>query len=127
LEDRYSEYCIKCNKVYNDVGKEWCEPCQKNNLRKNFTNCTSRNEKIDNFIQEKQLGNNDPSNILFEWILYDQFFDIEKVNKNESSTIYSAKWKNGPLYYHTRSSPNKIVALKYLRNKQNIDEFLNEV
>ncbi|PKK77471.1 hypothetical protein RhiirC2_844286, partial [Rhizophagus irregularis] len=92
-------------------------------------NWTSGNEKIDNFIQERQLGNNS-SDIIFEWIAYDQFFDINKVNKNDFSTTYSAKWKNGPLYYldqkYVRFSSNKVIALKFLHNLKDIDEFLNE-
>ncbi|CAB5388538.1 unnamed protein product [Rhizophagus irregularis] len=130
LENEYGKYCIKCNKVYTDVGKEWCKQCQINYLRNNFSNWTSGNEKIDNFIQERQLGNNS-SDIIFEWIAYDQFFDINKVNKNDFSTTYSAKWKNGPLYYldqkYVRFSSNKVIALKFLHNLKDIDEFLNEV
>src|SRR3954453_12411667 len=58
---------------------EWCKPCQINNLKGNFTNWTSGNEKIDDFIQEMQLKIDHPYNIIFEWIPYNQFSDIEEI------------------------------------------------
>jgi hypothetical protein len=99
-------------------------------LKKTFINWTSGNETIDNFIQEKQSEN--PSDIIFEWIPYNQFFNINKVNKYDFSTIYSAKWKNGPLYWDKNNRKYKRhqdidVILKYLHNLQNTDELLNEV
>src|SRR5205809_222813 len=45
--------CKKCGKEYGAWW--WCKPCQIDNLKGNFTNWTSGNEKIDNFIQEMQL------------------------------------------------------------------------
>ena len=70
---------------------------------------------------------------MFEWISYDQFYDIEEIGKGGFSTVYSAKWKDGPLEYnrdngvYARNS-NYEVALKCLHNSQNItNEFLNEV
>ncbi|CAB4441589.1 unnamed protein product [Rhizophagus irregularis] len=96
---------------------------------KNFINWTSGNEIIDNFIQEKQSEINNPSDTIFEWILYNQFFNINKVNnKDDFSTIYSAKWKNGPLHWDENCRKYKRhqdinVILKCL---QNTDELLNE-
>jgi hypothetical protein len=102
-----------------------------NYLKKNFTNWTSKNEQIDRLIQEKQLSINDYKDTIFEWIPYYQISDIEKL----SNTIYSAKWKDGPLLYdyyyknkYIRNLANKAIILKYLVNLQNItNEFLNEV
>jgi hypothetical protein len=111
---------------------KWCKTCQINYLRKNFTNWTSKNEKIDNFIRKRQLKISVPSNIVFEWISYDQFSNIEEVEEDEFPTVYSAKWKNGPLYWNKYRKKylrllNSKVFLKYLYNLQDIDEFLNEV
>jgi hypothetical protein len=99
----------------------------------NLINLTSENEKIDNFIQEMQLTIDDYKNIVFEWIPYNQFVVIKEISKNSFITIYSAIWKDGPLYYnydkeeYTRDS-DKLVALKCLQNSQNTIEFLiNEV
>jgi hypothetical protein len=91
-----------------------------NILKNNFTNWTSGNEKIDNFIQEMQLKIDDYNDIVFEWIPYNQFNEIKEIGKNDHITIYSAIWKNGLLY--------KEVALKYLHNLQNsVESLINEV
>jgi hypothetical protein len=75
----------------------------------------------------------DYNDIVFEWIPYNQFNEIKEIGKSNSLTIYSAIWKDGPLYYdfdkkeYTRDS-YKEVTLKCLQNLQNIIEFLtNEV
>ena len=69
--------------------------------------------------------------IVFEWIPYNQFSNIKKIGKGGFSTVFSAMWKDGPLYYnkkeYTRDS-HKAVALKQLHNSQNIsNKFLSEV
>ena len=126
------DYCIKCNREYAGIYDKWCKPCQINYLKGNFTNWTSENEKIDNFIQEKQLNISNSWDLVFEWISYSQFFDIKEVDKDNFSTVYSAKWKDGPLHWdgndikYTRRQYEEIT-LKCLHNLQNIDEFLNEV
>ncbi|RGB38625.1 hypothetical protein C1646_755513 [Rhizophagus diaphanus] len=56
----------------------YCEGCGENG-----------NEKIDYFIQEIQLEVNHSYDIIFEWISYDQFSDIKKID----NTIYFALWK----------------------------------
>ncbi|RIA94418.1 kinase-like domain-containing protein [Glomus cerebriforme] len=132
LHNEYFEtYCVKCYKIYTMVSSKWCKPCQINNLKENFINWTSGNEKIDNFIHEMQLKINNYDDIVIEWILFDQFNDIKEVGEGGFSTVYSAIWKDGPLYYNKfewNRDSNKTVALKYLQNSQDItNEFLNEV
>jgi hypothetical protein len=68
---------------------------------------------------------------LFEWIPYNQLNEIEETGKNESITVYSAIWKDGPLYYNydhknfiRDSLINKKVALKSLHDSQNTIEFV---
>jgi serine/threonine protein kinase len=93
-------------------------------------NWTSGNEKIDDFIKEKQL---EISSTLFEWIPYHQFEKIKEIGKGGFATVYLAIWKNGPLHCNYlndeyKRDPNKEVALKSLDNSQNsIDKLLNEV
>jgi hypothetical protein len=89
---------------------------------------------IDNFIQEMQLKINSQTDIVVEWIPYDQLNDIKVKIKIDSSTVYSAIWMDGPLSYdgnkikYTRSQQNEKVSLKCLHNSQIIsNEFLNEV
>jgi hypothetical protein len=94
----------------------------------------SGNEIIDNFIQEKQLKINGYNDIVFEWIPYNQFNEIKEIEKNNHIAIYSAIWKNGPLYKKDNQSENymrdtnKKVALKFLQNSQNsVESLINEV
>uniref|UniRef100_U9UAU4 Protein kinase domain-containing protein n=1 Tax=Rhizophagus irregularis (strain DAOM 181602 / DAOM 197198 / MUCL 43194) TaxID=747089 RepID=U9UAU4_RHIID len=104
----------------------------------NFTNWKSGNEKIDDYIQKRRLeikGNND---VVFEWIPYNQFDQIKEEGKSDFMTVYSAIWRDGPLFYklfdddvvvinYTRDS-NKEVALKFLHNSLNSIEYvINEV
>jgi hypothetical protein len=127
------KYCKNCGEKYtNNMYGKWCEPCLISYLKNNFTNWTSGNEKIDDFIQKMQ---GTQVNIICEWIPYNQFIDIKIMGKDNVNTItiYSAIWKNGPLVYngvefiYKRNNYEKIV-LKYLNNSQNrIDKFLNEV
>ena len=96
----------------------------------NQVNWMSGNEKIDEFIQERQLKINDYDDIVFEWIPYNQFNEIQETDKNGFITVYSI-WKDGPLYYqfndYTRNL-DKEVALKFLHNSQNqIDFVINQV
>jgi hypothetical protein len=106
-------------------------------VQKDFTslmNFISGNEIIDDLIQE-MLSNNK----LFGWIPYNQFNEINETGKNNSITMHSAIWEDGPLYYddyyyddnyfdeYERDS-NKEVALKCFQNSQNTIEILtNEV
>ncbi|CAB5385228.1 unnamed protein product [Rhizophagus irregularis] len=89
---------------------------------------TSENEKIDDFIQKMQLETNN-LDIVFEWIPYSQFNEINETGKNGLMTVYSAIWKNGPLYYqHGRYKRDLEVILKYLHNSQNpVESIINEV
>ncbi|GBB85485.1 hypothetical protein RclHR1_00120039 [Rhizophagus clarus] len=125
-----NEYCEKCNKECKDIFYKWCEPCQKNYLKKNFINWTSGNIEIDNLIQEMQSKINNSQNIIFEWIPYNQFSNIREVGKGGFATIYSAIWKDGPLTYNGYEyiRDKKKIALKQLDDSQNISiKFLNEV
>src|ERR1044072_7626195 len=96
LQSKRENYCGKCYKKYTNTDYKWCEPCY---LKSNFTNWTSGNEKVDDFIQKKQLEINHYSDAVFEWIPYNQFKVIKEISKNTFATIYSALWKDGPLFY----------------------------
>src|SRR4051812_18637242 len=126
-------FCSKCGDQYTNISQHWCKTCQIDNLKGNFTNWTSGNEKIDELIQEMQLKIERSWNIVFEWIPYNQFSDIKEIGRGDFATVYSAIWKDGQLIYdkdnekYTRKS-NQKVALKCLHYSQNIiNEFLNEV
>ncbi|EXX70347.1 Ypk2p [Rhizophagus irregularis DAOM 197198w] len=127
-----AEYCKKCGEKYMEALHSWYNPCKIDHL-KSLTSWTSRNETIDDIIKKAQL-NNSYFNNTFEWISYDQFNDIKEIGKGGFATVYSAIWKDGPLYYNNnekkwirKSGANKKVALKCLHNSQNItNELLHE-
>ena len=80
-----------------------------------------------------QLQINSKKDIIFEWIPYNQLDNIEEINKGDFATVYSAIWKDGPLYYNGNGieysrKPDKKVSLKCLHNSQRISsECLNKV
>ena len=90
----------------------------------NFTNWTSGNEKIDNFIQKKQLNINYGDNSLFEWIPYNQFNNIKKIGE---SKLTAAIWMDGPSYYNQRLLSRKVALMCLDKSQDAIDEFLDEV
>ena len=111
-----------------------CKPCQISNLKENFINWTSGNEKVDNFIQKFQLKINDYKDIIIEWIPYDQIDNIKEISKNGIITICTAIWKSSPLNYDINKkiykrdfiNQNKKVTL-ICYNTQDITESLSEV
>ena len=99
---------------------------------------SSGGKKVDDLIQEMQLKIKNMEDIIFEWIPYNQFNNIEEISKGDFATVYSATWKDGPLLYNIYNysyqymkyirKPDKKVTLKCLHNSQNItNDFLNEV
>ena len=127
------EYCTKCDQRYDYIFDEWCKSCQRDYFKGNFTNWTSGDKGIDDFIQKLQLEISKPSDTVFEWIPYNQFNDINEIGRNDYATVYSAVWKDGPLNYvkskhkYIRDQNTKVV-LKCLYNSQiNTNKFLNKV
>ena len=123
-----TEYqCNKCGLYYTDVDYKWCKPCHINYLKNNFTNWTSGNKKIDDFIQRMQLKINSYNDII-EWIPYRRFVNIKKIGKDDYdnfTTIYSALWIDGLSYYDKDKKEwirksNENVTLESLDNSQNI-------
>jgi hypothetical protein len=124
-------YCEYCGKIYTNINHKICGPCH---LKNDFTNWTSGNEKIDDFIQEMQLKICKYYSTLFEWIPYDQFNYIKQIRNDDSNdftTLYSAIWKDGPLEYNRiewKRTLNKEVILKCVHNSQNItNEIFDDV
>ena len=114
-------YCESCGEKYLNKITKWCKSCQ-----------TSGNEEVDGFIQDKQSVVN-KSHFILEWIPYNKLNNIKKIGEDGSDIIYSAIWKDGPLYfdyyrYEWERTSDKKITLKYSNSSQNnIDEFLNKV
>ena len=70
-------FCRKCGKEYTNVYRNWCKPCQIDNLKGNFINWTSGNKKIDDSID-----------IVFEWIPYNQFNDFKEIGRGGFASIF---------------------------------------
>ncbi|GES81057.1 kinase-like domain-containing protein [Rhizophagus clarus] len=107
----------------------WCKSCKMDDLKQNFVNWTSGDEKIDNYIQEMQLKIKSYRDVIVEWIPYNQFSNIKEIIKDDSAATYSAIWRNGSLLHKRKKEriPNKKVILKCLYNSQSmISEFLSE-
>jgi hypothetical protein len=126
-DDQCKKCGEKCMSKYDAIYK-WCKSCQINNLKQNFTNWTSENEKVDNLIQEMQLEINELDDMIFEWIPYNQFDDIKEIGEG-TNKAYLAIWKDGPLdydknkYEYTRKQQNKKVVLKLYNLRNIINEF----
>jgi hypothetical protein len=125
-------YCEKCGEIYTDIRSKWCKPCLIGYLKNKFTNWTSKNKEIDNFIQRTQLNINFNYDNIIEWVPYNQFRNIKEICKNDFAIIYSAIWKEGPLDYEIDKfeyirHKNKKIVLKCLYKSQNINEFLDKV
>src|SRR6266516_170125 len=117
-------HCDKCGNESRWYKIRWCRPCQINNLRNNFTQWTSENEIIDNFIQEKQLNVNSHHDIVFEWIPYNQFDNIKEIRQSDSTAVYSELWKDGLLRFDMYKKEyarvlDKEVSLKCFYNSRN--------
>ena len=104
----------------------WCNKCDPGKFLKEGK--TSGNPEIDNLIYESQLQTKHYYRNL-EWIPYDRFQDIESIGEGGFANIYSATWLDGkPIYDKTKKRTKPIrVALKKLKNSENIESFINEV
>ncbi|CAB5393790.1 unnamed protein product [Rhizophagus irregularis] len=123
-------HCVKCVELCTANYYGWCKPCVIKYLKENFMNWTSRNEKVDNFIQDIQLKINNCKDIIFEWIPYNQFNKIVEINKS----VYLAIWKDGPLYWdiynneYNRKSDKEIALICFnLHDLQNNIDNLNKI
>jgi hypothetical protein len=133
----YEKFCEKCGKIYTNMYK-WCKKCQLIYLKGSFT---CENEQIGDLIQSMQSKINNPKDTVFEWISYNQFSNVNKEIDNGFSTVYSAIWKDGPLYWNDKkwtrgfdrldsqiSNKSKKVSLKCFGNSQIITDYeLNKV
>ncbi|RIB13615.1 kinase-like domain-containing protein [Gigaspora rosea] len=124
-------FCLDCGKERCSYG--WCKNCETSYMISHFKTWTSDNEYIDKLIQRTQLNATQTCDYL-EYIDFSQFDMITYISKGGFSTIYKAKWLEGPRWNWDeddqgweRSGPIN-VALKRLDNSQNIHlDFLVQI
>ena len=117
--------CPECNKQ--NTGDAWCKKCDPGKFLKEGK--TSGNPEIDNLIYDSQLKIDRYRDVL-EWIPYDRFQDIKPIGEGGFANIYSATWLDGiPVfdYKHKKRNGPVTVALKKLKNSDNMEAFINEV
>jgi hypothetical protein len=88
----------------------YCEYCVRNYLEAKFSNWTSRNNDIDNLIQECQRKTLMPDKAV-EWIPYNKLQNIEYLTRGGCSEIYTADWIGG-CYYEWDSKEQELKHLK---------------
>ncbi|GES75060.1 kinase-like domain-containing protein [Rhizophagus clarus] len=121
-------YCKECDKKNTYINRESCKPYLISHLKRNFANWSSGNEKINQFIREMQLKINSHNDIIFEWISYRQFNNIEKINRNSNITV---EWKSYSLCYDINENkyirkPREALNVT-LKSYSDIDYFLNKI
>ena len=120
--DKY--VCPDCNKP--NTGRAWCNRCDPGKFLKEGK--TSGNPEIDKLIYDSQLKIERYADIL-EWIPYDRFQDIKPIGEGGFANIFSATWLDGePIYDVVKRRTGPVtVALKKLKNSDNMESFVNEV
>src|SRR3954454_20113462 len=109
-----------------NTGYAWCNKCDPGKFLKEGK--TSGNPEIDNLIYESQLKTEDYF-LNLEWIPYDRFQDIKSIGEGGFANIFSATLLDGkPTVDKAKQRSEPIrVALKKLKNSENMEVFINEV
>ncbi|CAB5347414.1 unnamed protein product [Rhizophagus irregularis] len=124
--------CKKCGQSRSHY--RWCQSCERNQCKENFSNWTSGNEIIDEFLQSSQLNSTRPQTFL-EWIPFERLENIkyldEEFYKPTRSTIYSAIWIDGPRILWNEENEqyerSKIQVLIKMYNKDQVNKIINEL
>ena len=121
---KYFGVCPDCKAP--NTGWAWCNKCDPGKFLKEGK--TSGNPEIDNLIYQSRLKTVHYFSSL-EWIPYDRLQNIKPIGEGGFANIFSATWLDGiPTWNRTkkRSKPTR-VALKKLKNSENVEVFINEV
>ncbi|RHZ83348.1 hypothetical protein Glove_97g71 [Diversispora epigaea] len=84
--------CGKC--LQNNIGRNWCHPCNAKQFQKEFDKWTSGDREIDKFIQQIQLSANKYQEII-EWIPFGRLENVTYLAKGGFATVYKATWLDG--------------------------------
>src|SRR5581483_3512057 len=117
--------CPDCNEL--NTGHAWCNRCDPGKFLKEGK--TSGNPEVDKLIYESQVKIKDYGHAL-ELIPYDRFQDIKPIGEGGFANVFSATWLDGkPKLFvtHKQRTGPITVALKKLKNSDNMEAFINEV
>ncbi|CAG8502894.1 14592_t:CDS:1 [Acaulospora morrowiae] len=130
---------VKREEAYIDSGdhecidEKYCLTCVRKFFQEQSSYWTSDNLEIDKIIRESQKGEQYLHKTL-EWISFEQFYDVRRIEEGAFGIVYSAYWRDGPLHIEQkdrfrifyREGHIKVI-LKKLKKSQNISvEFINE-
>ncbi|CAG8573365.1 11169_t:CDS:2 [Acaulospora morrowiae] len=83
----------------------FCAECIRRFFQEQPSRWTSGNSEIDKIIrksQESLFAIKEP----LEWIPFEQFHNVKKIDEGAFSTVYSANWRDGPLF--RKDLPKKV-------------------
>ncbi|GBB97339.1 hypothetical protein RclHR1_02970014 [Rhizophagus clarus] len=130
-EDILNEYevCSYCNKSITE--ELWCNECDPHYM---IDGWTSEIPDIDKFIKDTMYNARNYNYYFLEWVPFDRFINIEQIEEEGVSKVYSAIWTDGKPEFRLingswRKSEFKSmkVILKSLNESQNITECLNKL
>uniref|UniRef100_U9UGB4 Protein kinase domain-containing protein n=1 Tax=Rhizophagus irregularis (strain DAOM 181602 / DAOM 197198 / MUCL 43194) TaxID=747089 RepID=U9UGB4_RHIID len=111
------------------TGYDWCQYCNSEYFRKNFTNWSSENKELDNFIQIAQLKAINVRSVL-EWIEYKEFTNVKHLADGGNSSVFTAHWPQGPIRAWDTTANNwkrgweqvnsDVIILKQIKNSDNM-------
>ncbi|RHZ45740.1 hypothetical protein Glove_658g31 [Diversispora epigaea] len=129
LNHRDFGICNECHQ--NNIGFNWCHPCNAKQFQSEFNKWTSEDAEIDEFIQQTQLKATKYEEVI-EWIPFDKFNNIKYLDKGGFGKVFKATWSDGYITYWNsqrkiweRSQQN--VCFKRLNTPTNNSEFLQEI
>src|SRR3954452_8963010 len=91
-KQKNSIFCEECNESI-DATARWCTSCNAKRFEANYSNWTSDNDEMDNFILKTQI-NAERHETVLEWVSPSKFTLLEKI---EFSKNHKAYWEDGYL------------------------------
>ncbi|RHZ84293.1 hypothetical protein Glove_84g22 [Diversispora epigaea] len=110
--------CNECHQ--NNIGFNWCHPCNAKQFQNEFGKWTSKDREIDEFIQQIQLNTNKLQEII-EWIPFDILENVTYLAKGGLGTIKNQlkfRGKNSIAIYDITKNPTEneyIIVINYAK------------
>src|SRR5687767_7332732 len=155
-------YCLTTNVIFGITDQSQCKKCKRTSfIAIDITLISSGNNNIDEFIYNTRIIPNIhnwiadymkrtakdsnpldiyeflkfgliPLQLIIEWIPYSQITNLEKITEGGFGIIYKARYSDGALGYHNKTSDRysnitTVAIKKFLNSKDTSKYFLNEV